>query len=97
MNNFYYLKFNTRFSVSRVQQGLGKIRYTLQDKMLLPNPEEVDLSSHERMICQTVERLNTARNKQDHPNERTDYTEKKISINIHDSVVLQLYLARELC
>ncbi len=98
LKNFYYLKFHGDYSTPFItkQKGLGKIRYELQDKNLLPNPDSDTLTPHEGMICQTVERLNTARNKQDHPWQRTDYSEKKISNNIHDSLVLFLYLAREL-
>ncbi|MBR4134000.1 MAG: hypothetical protein IKU04_05705 [Bacteroidales bacterium] len=98
LRNFYYLMFHTAFSTPAEPQkeGLGKIRYELQSQNFLPNSKQENLSSHEKKICRTVDRLNAVRNKQDHPKERTDFTERKISIDIHDCLVLLLFLAREL-
>lgn len=93
---FYKLKYGIWL---REEKGFGPVRYLFMREGLLPDKGDKDagnLSREEADIYYVADRVNRARNIADHPEEFQNLSENQISKDIHDCLVLMVYIARKL-
>ena len=97
METYLKLFYKQKFGIWLEDKiGFGSLRFFFMEEGLIPDKNARYLPENELKVYLIADRINKARNIEDHPKEFKDLSEKQISTNINDCLTLMVYLAKQL-